>query len=116
MRKDRFRCPLYQLNGALRRLAHVGGYALLTALIVRAVQQGHPRLKPAAFVAAVIVSVLYTGVDELRRAFEPNRHAKWHDLELNLIGVALTIGGTLLFFLLKGWERRLGDTIAPEKP
>lgn len=105
---------LYQLNGALRRLAHVGGYAILTALIVRAVQGGAPRLKGSAFAAAVIVSVLYCGLDELRRAYEPNRHAKAADLMLNLMGVAVTLSATLLFFTVKAAERRL-EAQTPEK-
>ena len=113
---DPVQVSLYQLNGALRRLAHIGGYSILTALIVRAVQGGQARLKPASFIAALMVSILYTGLDELRRAFEPNRHAKWHDLYLNLIGVGLTLGGTLLFFGIKSLERRVGTAIEPEKP
>jgi hypothetical protein len=31
---------MYQLNGAARRLAHIVGYAVLTALTVRAIQRG----------------------------------------------------------------------------
>jgi len=98
---------LYQLNGALRRLAHVVGYSILTAFIVRAIQRGEPRLKPLSFLVATLIGIAYCGLDEWKRALEPNRHAKWADLEWNLIGVAVTLGGTLLFFGIKEWERYL---------
>lgn len=97
---------MYQLNGAARRLAHIFGYAILTALTVRAIQRGASTLKRSSLIAAVIIALLYTGLDEFQRFFfQPNRHAKWLDLILNLIGVVLTIGGTILYFTLKGWER-----------
>jgi VanZ family protein len=97
---------MYQLNGALRRLAHIAGYAILAALTVRFVQNGQPRLKRRSLVAALALGILYTGLDELHRYFVPDRHAKWLDLKLNLVGVALTLGGTLLYFGIKEWERR----------
>jgi hypothetical protein len=53
------------------------------------------------------------GVDEWKRWHEPDRHAKPIDLFLNLIGVALVLGGTPLFFALKAWERRLAEESIP---
>jgi VanZ family protein len=103
---------MYQLNGAARRLAHIVGYAILTALTVRAIQRGEPTLKRSSLTAAIIIALLYTSLDELQRLFfEPNRHAKWLDLILNLIGVVLTLGGTVLYFTLKRWERK--STVFP---
>jgi VanZ family protein len=98
---------MYQLNGALRRLAHVAGYAVLAALAVRFVQHGQSRLKRRSLLAALVLGILYTGLDELHRYLVPDRHAKWLDLKLNLIGVALTLGGTILLFAVKWWERRI---------
>jgi VanZ family protein len=98
---------MYQFNGAARRLAHIVGYAVLSALTVRAIQRGQPTLKRASLIAAIVLALLYTGLDELQRLlFQPNRHAKWLDLWLNLLGVFLTLGGTALFFAVKAWERK----------
>jgi len=105
---------MYQINGALRRLAHIAGYALLAALTVRFVQQGQPHLKRASLVAALVLGVLYTGLDEWNRSLAPDRHAKWLDLKLNLIGVALVLGTTFLYFWIKAWERRTTPAIVNE--
>jgi VanZ family protein len=98
---------MYQINGALRRVAHIVGYAVLSALVVRFFQRGEPRLKRSSLIAAVLLGLLYMGFDELHRLIQPNRHAKWLDLYLNLGGVALTLAGTVLYFGWKEWERRL---------
>ncbi len=95
---------MYQINGALRRVAHIVGYAVLSCLVVRCAQAGAARLKRRSLVAAVAVSILYTGGDELHRAFEPNRHTHWLDLGLNLAGTFIVLSGTVLFFLIKRWE------------
>ena len=97
---------MYQANDALRRVAHVATYAVLSALVVRAVQRGEPELKRASLVGAGVVCALFIVADEVHRAFEPNRHAKAIDIWLNLAGVGLVVGGTWLFFRAKQWERR----------
>lgn len=97
---------MYQINGALRRIAHIVGYAVLSALVVRFFQRGEKRLKRSSLIAAVILGILYMGADELHRLIQPNRHAKWLDLFLNLGGVALTLLLTVLYFGWKSWERR----------
>ena len=98
---------MYQLNGAFRRIAHIGGYAVLSCFVVRWVQKGHPKLKRASLIACVAVSVLYTGGDELHRFFTPNRHAHWFDVFLNLAGTVLVVGGTVLWFWIKQKEAAL---------
>lgn len=95
----------YQLNQAFRRLAHVVVYAALALLTVRAIQAGQPRLKAASLWTTLLLGVFYTGLDEWHRALQPNRHAKWLDLYLNLAGVALVLVLVPLYFALKSWER-----------
>ena len=98
---------MYEINAALRRLAHVVTYAVLTLLIVRFIQQGEPRLKRASVIGAVAIAVLYNVADEWLRWNELHRHAKAIDVYLNLTGVVCVLGGTFLFFSFKAWERRL---------
>ena len=105
---------MYQINGALRRVAHIVAYAVLSCLVVRCCQAGAPRLKRRSLIAAVVVSVLYTGGDELHRALEPNRHVHFFDLGLNLAGTFLVLSGTLLFFWLKHWERAWAEAEAAQ--
>jgi VanZ family protein len=99
---------MYQLNGAVRRFAHVVVYAVAAALTVRAIQRGETRLKPLSLVAAIGLGLVYTLIDEGNRLFfQQNRHAKWTDLYLNLFGVGLTVGGTVLYFAFKNWEAKI---------
>lgn len=99
---------MYQLNGAGRRVAHILIYAVVAALAVRAIQRGNPQLKLASLATAIGLGILYTGVDEGNRLFfQHNRHAKWTDLYLNLGGIGLTVGGTILYFALKNWEAKV---------
>jgi VanZ family protein len=104
---------MYQINGALRRLSHIGAYAVMAALVVRFIQRGEPRLKRSSLLASLVFGLLYTGLDELHRAIQPARHAKWLDLYLNLGGVLLTILLTVLYFYGKEWERRLSQDSLP---
>lgn len=98
---------MYQINGALRRLAHVGAYAVLACLLIRLLQQGRPRLRRRSLVGAFLLSLLYIGGDELYRYFQPNRHAKWLDLYLNLAGAVCVLVGTVFWFAWKNWERQV---------
>ncbi|MDX1932513.1 MAG: VanZ family protein [Capsulimonadales bacterium] len=98
---------MYQINGALRRIAHVVAYAVLALLTVRAIQAGEPRLKPKALLAAFGLGIVYTAVDEVHRYFQQNRHAKWDDVWLNLAGVFLTVLLTMGYFGGKALERKI---------
>ncbi len=100
---------MYQINTAMRRLAHVVLYGLLTFLTVRALQKGKPRLRIRSLLAALLITIVYAGTDELHRYYQQNRHAKWSDITLNLYGIALVLGSTIFFFILKSWERKLED-------
>lgn len=98
---------LFILNAAVRRLTHIFAYAVLTCLVVRWIQGGAERLKRASLLGAFGVSLLYVGVDAWHLSHVPERHFDASDLLLNLIGVFLVLTGTVVWFGLKSWERRL---------
>jgi VanZ like protein len=64
---------------ALRKLAHVGEYAVLGALLVRAI--GRPAV-------GVALGVLYAASDELHQHFVPGREAALLDVAIDAAGVA----------------------------
>ncbi|GAB4454982.1 MAG: hypothetical protein OHK0029_10370 [Armatimonadaceae bacterium] len=100
---------MYQINGALRRVAHVLAYAVLAGLVIRAIQRGNTRLTGAAIATALTLGLVFTGADELHRWLQENRHAKWLDVWLNLSGVGLTLGLTTIYFAFREWERRIAE-------
>lgn len=75
----------------LRKLAHLTEYAVLGALLQRALAR--PGL-------AILIGGLYATTDEIHQHFVPGRHAAWYDVVIDTIGV--TIGVVL-------WSRSRRD-------
>jgi VanZ family protein len=71
---------------ALRKLAHVTEYLVLTVLLLRALR----RCKLAAAVPVAIVAALaYASSDEWHQSFVPGRTATPRDVAIDGIGIAL---------------------------
>jgi VanZ family protein len=66
----------------LRKIAHLSEYAILGALLVRAIQ------RPAA---AILVGGLYAVSDEIHQHFVRGRHAAWYDVLIDTVGVAIGV-------------------------
>jgi VanZ family protein len=66
----------------LRKLAHTAEYAVLGALLVRALRRPEP---------AVILGVLYAVSDELHQTFVPGRHGSPVDVAIDSVGIVLGI-------------------------
>ena len=71
----------------LRKIAHTAEYAVLGALLARAL---------ASPPVAVLIGVLYAVSDEVHQAFVPGRHGSPIDVAIDAVGV---VAGVLL------WER-----------
>ena len=82
----------------LRKIAHLSEYAILGALLLRAIQ------RPAV---AILVGALYAVTDEFHQHFVRGRHAAWYDVLIDTVGV--TIG-------VLAWSRlfRRGDRAAQD--
>jgi VanZ family protein len=86
-----------------RTLAHIGTYAVLALLLVRALLV---RRRPARIVAgaAWVVAVLFGVSDELHQAFVPDRTGRPSDVLVDAIGAA--IGVAVAFAILPAIDRR----------
>ena len=82
----------------LRKIAHLSEYAILGALLLRAIQ------RPAV---AILAGGLYAVTDEIHQHFVRGRHAAWYDVLIDTVGV--TIG-------VLAWSRlRRGRESAPQE-
>jgi VanZ family protein len=66
----------------LRKLAHLTEYAILGALLVRALAR--PSL-------AILLGALYAASDELHQHFVRGRHAAWYDVVIDTVGVTVGV-------------------------
>ena len=75
----------------LRKTAHVAEFAVLGALLVRALRRDLP---------AFVLGVVYAASDELHQTFVPGRSGSVQDVALDAVGV---LAGVVAFRL---WRRR----------
>jgi VanZ family protein len=66
----------------LRKIAHLSEYAILGALLLRAIQ------RPAV---AILAGALYAVTDEVHQHFVRGRHAAWYDVLIDTVGVAIGV-------------------------
>ena len=66
----------------LRKLAHLTEYAVLGALLVRALAR--PEL-------AILAGGLYAASDEFHQHFVRGRHAAWYDVVVDTVGVTIGV-------------------------
>ena len=66
----------------LRKIAHLSEYAILGALLVRAIQ------RPAV---AILAGGLYAASDEFHQHFVRGRHAAWYDVLIDTVGVTIGV-------------------------
>ena len=66
----------------LRKIAHLSEYAILGALLLRAIR--HPAV-------AILVGALYAVTDEVHQHFVRGRHAAWYDVLIDTIGVTIGV-------------------------
>ena len=86
-----------------RTLAHLGTYAVLAILLVRALLVG---ARPTRVVAAAawVGAVLYGVTDEVHQAFVPDRTGRPSDVVIDAVGAA--IGVAIALVLLPAIDRR----------
>ena len=71
---------------ALRKLAHVAEYLVLTLLLVRALRRAGA---VAAVPVAMAVALAYAATDEWHQSFVPGRTATARDVAIDGIGIAV---------------------------
>ncbi len=80
----------------LRKVAHLSEYAVLGALLQRALAR--PRL-------AIVIGGLYAVSDEIHQHFVRGRHAAWYDVVIDTVGVTI---GVILWSRTR-WDRAAHD-------
>ena len=89
---------LHQLNGKLRRAAHIVVFAVLTVLVLLTMMAGKIE---GRWIAACLIC-LWAWLDEATKPLVQGRHFSWNDVGLNLIGVGI---GSLLGMAVEMWLR-----------
>jgi VanZ family protein len=69
-----------------RKLGHILEYAILTWLVVRAVQQDNPRWNWRTAAVALLFAVLHAAADEWHQAFVPSRTSNLRDVGIDSVG------------------------------
>lgn len=84
---------------------HVAEFAVLAALLLRAMTAPGWRVGARTAAAAILVSVVYAITDEIHQSFVPGRTASVKDVLADTAGAGLVVAAVLLF----GYRRRRGD-------
>lgn len=90
-----------------RKLGHVIGYGVLSALLFRAWQvtlplPGAPQWSWRWAQVAMFATVLVASLDEWHQTFVPSRTGTWRDVVLD--GAAGIAAQILVYLILKGWR------------
>ncbi|MEQ1757883.1 MAG: VanZ family protein [Vicinamibacterales bacterium] len=74
------------------KVAHAIGYAILGALVARAMAGGFPRpLTKAAALASIVLTTMYGASDELHQRFVPGRSADVNDIVADAAGAVVAV-------------------------
>ena len=86
----------------IRKLGHVGEYAILSILWFYAFNQGRTEWSWQPVLGALIASLIYATLDEFHQSFVPSRTASIYDVGLDEIGALL--GQAVWISKLKGFH------------
>ena len=77
----------------LRKLAHIGEYMILTALLFWALR-GHIARNSYALLIAAVMAVLYAFSDEWHQTFVPGREGSLLDVGIDALGIGMCLWST----------------------
>ncbi|MCD4685903.1 MAG: VanZ family protein [Anaerolineae bacterium] len=90
-------------DALVKKSAHVIGYALLAALILRALLREGNAPREAAYMA-LLLALTYAMTDELHQAFVAGRHASVLDIGFDYVGaVSASLIGRRVAARARGW-------------
>ena len=95
------RLPPAVSTWSLTKLAHITEYAVLTLLLIRALD-AHQLARARVLWLAAMLAVAYAASDEFHQRFVPNRHPSPLDILIDSIGIS---AATL--FAASAYERRI---------
>ena len=77
------------VHAGIRKLAHLTEYAVLGALVVRALEG--PQSRPQIVLRALAICAAYAALDELHQRFVPSRTGAELDAAIDLAGAAFGV-------------------------
>ena len=94
----------------IRKLGHVTEYAILAALLWRAVRGAHWRVKLwFSFISVWCACVIFAASDEFHQSFIPSRTPSMHDVAIDTCGALIGLA-ICLAFARAGTKKLAGDT------
>jgi|GEM_PF-796768 len=91
---------------------HFVEFGILFLTLVLALST-HSRITVKFLALAVVLSLVYAGLDEIHQSWVPGRAATWRDFFADSIGVA---GALLLVLLLRRHLNRFGEWLRNDRP
>jgi VanZ family protein len=98
------------LDLLMEKTAHTIEYAILAALLVRALKSSRS-ISRRAFALAILVAGAYALTDEYHQRFVPGRSADWADIVFDWMGAA--IGAALALYRFEPIAKILGRSQKP---
>lgn len=79
------------LNGILRKIAHVVTFAVLAVLVSLCLRAWDVESSSSLYWRFVFLVFLWTIIDEATKPLIPSRHFAWFDVGLNFVGVGIGV-------------------------
>ena len=89
---------------AIRKAAHVTEYAILGALLLRALRGDNPALAPFHALSAVVIASTYAALDEYHQSFVGSRTGSPVDVSIDAAGALL--GVVICWWMIASRSRR----------
>lgn len=98
---------LPQVPGPMSRFSdtviHMGGYAVLALLTLRATARGRwSGVTPGAMFAALVIATVHGLTVEWEQMYVPGRFAEWRDVGNNVLGTLAGLGAAWAWGIIKG--------------
>ena len=85
----------------VRKAAHVTEYAILAALLLRALSSGERRLRTRDVCIAVLIAGIYAAIDEFHQSFVASRTGAVADVMIDISGAAV---GAVVCWAMINWR------------
>ncbi len=108
---SRSRLPV-DATWSVTKLAHIFEYAVLTLLLIRALD-AHRLARSRVLLVAAMLAVMYAVSDEYHQSFVPNRHPSPVDIVIDSVGISVA---TLLGSVMYAQRRQPGHRRATSPP
>jgi VanZ family protein len=93
------------------KLEHFGEYAVLGALLVRAIRGWRGTAQASVVLLAIAIGAIYGVTDEGHQYFVPGRDSDWHDALADAIGASAGAGAAYAWGIITRFFRSDRDAV-----